>query len=106
VSINVGVHDGHKGSVPVSHSLRAFNQLAKANGQPGQAFPEADIAFITERARIPERLAAGDRAAEDAGRKHAVLLRRSAGPARITVFDGGHETDFTTAIRWLETHRK
>jgi dipeptidyl aminopeptidase/acylaminoacyl peptidase len=105
ISINAGVHDGHKGSVPVSHSLKAFNELARANGLPAQAFPQRDIAFITANAQIPGRLA-GERPARDEGRKHKVLLRRSAGPASITIFDGGHETDFTGAIRWLAAHRK
>jgi dipeptidyl aminopeptidase/acylaminoacyl peptidase len=105
VSIEAGVHDGHRGSVPVSHSLRAFNELARANGHPNQAFAESEIEFITAKAQIPERIA-GQRSAQDAGRKHKVLLRRSAGPARVTIFDGGHETDFATAIRWLEAHRK
>ena len=103
LSIDVGIHDGHKGSVPVSHSLRAFNVLAKANGEPAQAFAEADIEFITTKAQIPEKLA-GQGPVREAGRKHPVLLRRSAGPARLTIFDGGHETDFAAAIRWLETH--
>jgi hypothetical protein len=105
VTIEAGVHDGHKGSVPVSHSLRAFNELARANGHPEQAFTESEIEFITAEAKIPQRLA-GERLVEEAGRKHAVLLRRSAGPARITIFEGGHETDFPTAIRWLEVQQK
>jgi len=29
VDIGAGIHDGHKGSVPISHALRAFNALAK-----------------------------------------------------------------------------
>jgi hypothetical protein len=31
-----------------------------------------------------------------------VLFRRDAGPARITIFDGAHETDFSVGVGWLE----
>ena len=31
LDIAAGVHDGHKGSVPIRHSLDAFNVIAKAN---------------------------------------------------------------------------
>lgn len=104
VSIEVGIQDGHTGSVPVSHSLLAFNELARANGRGKSALSEADIASITDRARIPEHLA--KERVEEQGRTRAVLFRRTAGPAQITIFDGGHETDFPTALRWLERHSK
>ena len=28
IDINAGIYDGHTGSVPVSHSLKAFNEFA------------------------------------------------------------------------------
>ena len=40
IDINAGIHDGHggtpggKGSVPVGHSIRAYNELVKAAGNP------------------------------------------------------------------------
>jgi poly(3-hydroxybutyrate) depolymerase len=105
LSINVGIHDGHKGSVPVSHSLLAFNEVAKANGQPKKVFRPADIDYIKSEQCLPAGIA-DDTAPADPGRKHQVLLYRTAGRASITIFEGGHETDFATAIRWLETHKR
>jgi hypothetical protein len=31
-----------------------------------------------------------------------VLLRRVAGPVRLTLFDGGHEQDVEAAFAWFE----
>lgn len=104
IDIQAGIRDGHEGSVPVSHALRAFNVLAEANGQPGRALSAADIGFITTEARLPERLAA--ERVDEPERKRAVLFRRTAGPVRITLFDGGHESDFATALRWLAQQEK
>lgn len=99
IDIQVGIRDGHKGSVPVSNSLRAFNALAAANGKADQSFSAEEIAFITSEAKIPSHLATEP--ATEAQRTRAVLFRRTAGPVRLTIFDGAHETDFSTAVRWL-----
>ena len=40
-------------------------------------------------------------ATDEPGRKRAVLFRRSAGPVRLTIFDGAHESDFPPGVRWL-----
>lgn len=99
VDIQVGIRDGHQGSVPVSNSLRAFNALAAANGQASRSFSVEEIDFITREAKLPPGLVSEP--AAEAGRARAVLFRRTAGPVRLTIFDGAHETDFPTAIRWL-----
>jgi pimeloyl-ACP methyl ester carboxylesterase len=105
IDIEAGIHDGHAGaSVPVRHSLIAFNILAAANGAANARIAEQDIDTITFDQRLPDRLAR--ETVTEEGRKHAVLFRRVAGPARITLFEGAHATDFPTAIRWLATHQK
>lgn len=104
VDIQVGIRDGHEGSVPVSHALNAFNVLAAANGNPDRRLADADIAFITREARLPGPLRAA--AVDEPGRRRAVLLRREAGPARLTIFDGAHESDFGAAVRWLEHQQR
>ena len=98
VSIHVGIHDGHTGAVPVSHSLWAFNVLAKANGKKSAVFTDAQIEEMVEKERVPAGL--GLAKPEPEG-KFPALLRRTAGAARITVFEGGHATDFATAVAWL-----
>ena len=99
ISIETGIHDGHSGSVPVSQSLWAFNELAKVNGAGGKVIAEADIATITEKEFIPAHMAQEVEA--EAGRRRAILFRRSAGPVRVTIFEGGHEADYPSAIRWF-----
>jgi pimeloyl-ACP methyl ester carboxylesterase len=103
MDLNAGIHDGHTGSVPVSHSLHAFNLLAETNGHAAQALSEAQIEFITAQRQIPDEL---KQPAIEEERKRDVLFRRGAGPVRITLFDGGHEGDMPAAIRWLAEQRR
>lgn len=101
IDIQVGIRDGHdRSTLAVSHSLRAFNVLALANGEPTRTISAADMAFIDTQAKLPAPLAS--EAVVEPGRKQPVLFRREAGAARLTIFDGRHESDFPTAIRWLE----
>jgi poly(3-hydroxybutyrate) depolymerase len=100
IDLNAGIHDGHTGSVPISHTLRAFNVLAGANGCEAKKISEQDIEYMTREQKVPASLAA-EREGEQP-RKHKVLFRRTAGPARLTIFAGGHEIDVPCAINWLE----
>lgn len=101
IDIQTGIHDGHGGrAIPVDHSLRTFNVLAKANGRDDKMLSKDEIEFLTREARIPELLTAERE--NEPGRKHPVLFRRSAGPTRLTLFDGGHEIDPRPAMDWLQ----
>ena len=40
IDLNAGIYDGHRGSVPIAHTLRAFNVLAEANGHAGHKLTE------------------------------------------------------------------
>lgn len=104
IDLQVGIRDGHEGSVPVSNSLRAFNVLAEANGRAGQQLSAAEIDVITRTAQLPAGLVSEPR--EEEGRRRAVLFRRTAGPVRLTIFDGAHESDFPPAVRWLARQEK
>jgi pimeloyl-ACP methyl ester carboxylesterase len=99
IDLNAGIHDGHTGSVPVSHCLRAFNLLAEVNARPDLRLSDAQIEYMTARRLVPIELAAEK--VDEPDREHPVLFRRSAGPARVTIFNGGHEGDMPAAIRWL-----
>ncbi len=103
VDVNAGIHDGHTGSVPVSHSLQAFNMLAVANGKKDRVIPAQDIAAIVETERIPESLAGTK---SDPTYAKSVLFRRQAGPVRVTLFDGTHEMLMDAAFSWLEGKTK
>ncbi len=105
IDISAGIRDGHGGaSVPIRHSLLAFNVLAKANGQAEKTLSDDDIAVLADKARIPDHLA--QQHADEPGRKYKALFRRTAGPAQLTLFDGAHELDAEPAIRWLATTSK
>jgi dipeptidyl aminopeptidase/acylaminoacyl peptidase len=100
LDIATGIEDGHKGSVPVGHTLRAFNSLAQESDQ----IAEADIAAIEAKPQMPEKLL---QVIEDLsyGRRKP-LYRRTSGNARATVFQGGHEILTEAGLAWLEQQRK
>lgn len=100
LDINTGIHDGHAGSVPVSQSLRAFNALAAPEKQIGAQ----DIDFMVREQRIPESLA-GEKQ-DDPERQKTVLFRRASGNTRVTVFEGGHDSEASAALLWLSRQRK
>ncbi|MFH1069239.1 MAG: prolyl oligopeptidase family serine peptidase [Candidatus Glassbacteria bacterium] len=105
VEINTGIHDGHSGSVPVGHSLRGFNELARANGMPEKVIGEQAIERFETGERVPPELA-GEREDDPAYGDKRVLFRRNAGPARVTVFESGHEGIPQAACEWLARHKK
>lgn len=100
LDINTGIHDGHTGSVPVSHSLRAFNVLAASDKQVSAG----DIDFMVRERKIPAALSAETQA--DPERQKPVLFRRASGNARVTVFEGGHDSESSAAVLWLSRQRK
>ncbi|MBW3599878.1 MAG: prolyl oligopeptidase family serine peptidase, partial [Planctomycetes bacterium] len=103
LDLAAGVHDGHEGSVPVAHSLRAFNVIAQAAG----AAPVSDdeIAQISRRSGRLENPRDGDELFDPIFGRN-VYLRRTAGPCRVSIFEGGHECLPEAAIEWLSRHRK
>ncbi len=104
IEISTGIHDGHTGSVPVSHTLRAFNLLAELNGMPEKKLTDDEIRIFVESEEVPSALASGK--IEDAAYSKPVLFRRDAGPVRVTIFDGGHDILIETAFHWLEKQRR
>jgi len=94
--LNAGIHDGHSGAVPISHTFQAYNVLA----QPEDRISDADIAIMTEEETVPDalRFAGDDPAYED----KPVLFRTESPGVRITIFEGGHQIIPTAALAWLE----
>ena len=105
VEICAGIHDGHTGSVPVGHTLRAFNALAAANGKPEKMLTAEQIAWFEARESVPPELST-EREEDPAFGENKVLFRRSAGPARVTIFEGGHEGLPEAACEWLAVQSK
>lgn len=101
LDINAGIHDGHAGSVPVSHSLNAFNLVA---AEADRLSPDQILDFVNHRS-VPDGLA-GEPARDGAYGRKSVLFRRESGAARVTIFEGGHEIVPEAALKWLAKQRK
>jgi len=104
IDLNVGIHDGHTGSIPVCHSLLAFNALAAANGEKDRQLSDDQIDHIRRERTIPHALR--DETGDEPNRRRELLFRRSARPVRLSIFDGGHEGDMPTAADWLAEQRR
>lgn len=104
VDLNAGIHDGHIGPVPLSHTLRAFNLLAEVNGFPDKKLMDVQIKTFVEKEMVPAELLS-EKVNDDSYPKQ-VLFRRTAGPVRVTIFEGGHDILMGTAIAWLEKRKK
>jgi acetyl esterase/lipase len=96
LDINAGITDGHTGSVPVSHSLEAFNVLAAEKDR----LSAEQVAEFVRTARVPDSITDEVPVDKTYGEKR-VLFRRSSGAARVTLFQGGHEMITEAALQWL-----
>jgi poly(3-hydroxybutyrate) depolymerase len=103
LDIAAGVHDGHTGSVPIQHSLDAFNVVAAAVGVAGVC--QHEVAQLSRRGGKLDDPRPSDRV-EDAVLGRRIYLRRYAGRSRVTIFDGGHEGIAAAAVDWLERHER
>jgi dipeptidyl aminopeptidase/acylaminoacyl peptidase len=101
LDLAAGIHDGHRGSVPIRHTLEAFNAVAGAQGL--QAVSDGEIAQLSRAGGRLEEPLPGDEA-EDSSFGRAIYLRRTAGNARVTIFEGGHERIARAAAEWLSGH--
>ncbi|MDO5113151.1 MAG: prolyl oligopeptidase family serine peptidase [Planctomycetia bacterium] len=99
--INHGIHDGHTGSVPVSHAIWAFNRLA----EPVRRLSDEQIRFFCENRKVPPELAAEVENDPLYG-KQTVLFRRSFQNVRLTIFEGGHGGVPNAGIEWLSRQIK
>jgi poly(3-hydroxybutyrate) depolymerase len=103
LDLAAGIHDGHRGSVPIRHTLDAFNTIALAVGE--SPVSEHEIQQLSRPDGRLDRPQASDRTVDTAlGR--TIHLRRYAGPSRVTIFEGAHEGNAAAAIDWLEQHAK
>ncbi len=100
LDINAGIMDGHTGSVPIRHSLHAFNLLAADRDR----LTAEQIATLVEQAKVPPSLAGNY--GDATYRAKPVLFRRQSGATRVTVFNGDHEIIFEASLRWLAQQRK
>ena len=102
LDLNAGVNDGHTGSVPVEHTLRAFNKIAAAQQLATVSEDEIQQLWKERRLASPQP---GD-LDDDPLYGRAIYLRRTAGKARATIFEGGHEAIPSAACEWLSRQQR
>ncbi len=103
LEIAAGVHDGHKGSVPIRQSLLAFNAIASAAG--AETISAEELAQLSRPDGRLEKPRDGDEA-EDKSFGRKLYLRRTAAACRVSIFEGGHEGLPEAALDWLAWHKK
>ncbi len=98
--INAGIQDGHQGSVPISHSLLAFNEVAN----PKDRISGDDIRFFVEKIDVPPHLK--EKIVDPSYGGARPLFRRTSGDATVTIFAGGHQILPQAAIAWIDKIQK
>ena len=98
LDLNAGIHDGHTGSVPIHHTLDAYNAVAKALGEDGVS--QGAINALSQEIAPPVP------PVEDENYERTIHLRDTAGKARVTIFEGGHEELPVSGCAWLAQHTK
>ena len=102
VDVATGIHDGHAGSVPVGHAIRAFNVLADEKDR----ISEQEIASIESSQAVPAHLAPSEKTDPWYGKRHSSIhLRRMSANARLTLFEGAHNCCIEAAVAWLGEQR-
>ncbi|HPQ38851.1 MAG TPA: prolyl oligopeptidase family serine peptidase [bacterium] len=99
VQIATGVHDGRTGSVPFTHSLRAFNALA----DPKDKLTEKEI---TEFYRTQSSSHLGFEPFFDPQYHRKIHFRRNSSMCQVTIFEGTHEIIHGAGLSWLANQIK
>lgn len=99
LDLNHGIDDGRAGSVPFTHSLRAYNAVVPE----AERIAESDIAaWYADPASLPR-----DPDQVDAlYGANPPIYRKVHGNTRVTIFQGGHEILHEAALNWLAAQRK
>lgn len=101
LDINAGIHDGHVGPVPISHSLLTYNALVN----PEDRLSAEDISYFVEQQKVPQYLIDPLLSDPSYGEK-VPLFRAQSGTTRLTIFEGGHEIIIDAVINWLQQNIK
>jgi len=96
LDLSAGVHDGHTGSVPIHHTIDAFNAVAAKLGAPTVSQSRINALSQELIPPVPPVI--------DPQYERRIHLRERAGLARVTIFEGGHEGLVESACTWLGQH--
>lgn len=102
LDISAGRFDGHLGKpIPVWHSIAAFNEIADSVGEA--RISALEIEQLSRHDPMLDDPGEGDIVTDPTfGRE--IFMRRHAGKARITIFDGGHDWLIAPILEWFEKH--
>jgi pimeloyl-ACP methyl ester carboxylesterase len=95
VAIHVGIADGHLGSVPITHALRAYNALVPRAARLAEPLMNS----LARDASVPAEEGRNSVDPSIGGRK--VLFARESGNISLTLFDGRHEILYSAVSDWL-----
>lgn len=95
--LRAGIHDGHTGSVPVTHSLHFYNRVVRKNGGDEPDLVSTNDMFTLAVARTFPH-AEADRYL--GGRK--IHYFRSYKNVELTIFEGGHEMLVPVALDHID----
>jgi len=90
--IYAGIHDGFKGSVPITHSIRIYNKIAQAIESNEFVTPKEENLLLHRKGNLGEF-------GHISGRK--VHLFKSNESSCLTIFEGGHEMPLPFAFEDL-----
>lgn len=95
--LRAGIHDGHTGSVPITHSLRFYNRIVREKGGDEADLVSVDDMFILAVARtfphaVTERYLGGRK----------IHYCRSYKNVELTIFKGGHEMLVPVALDHID----
>ena len=104
VKVPIDIWNGREDSdVSPTHALLAFNRLAAATG--ARQVSAEEISQLTRPGGHLDHPQPDDQRADpNVGRD--MFLRRTAGPARVTIYKGGHEAMAEPTFEWFEKHVK
>jgi poly(3-hydroxybutyrate) depolymerase len=102
LQICAGINDGHSGSVPVTHSLNAFNVIARARRT--EPVSDAALASLVNRKHVEGFTSVNTDDGPAFGRD--IVFQKMSGPTSVVIFEGGHEGLPQPACDWLDHHRR
>lgn len=97
IQICAGINDGHSGSVPVSHSILAFNRIAGSHGN-AVVGPTELKDLLDRKINDPDDASPCARAPSF---ERDILFSRCSQNASLIIFDGGHEGLPDSSCEWL-----
>jgi pimeloyl-ACP methyl ester carboxylesterase len=93
--IHAGIHDGYKGSVPISHSIDFYNKIVSDCG----ATDSSNFVTAVERSSLLRQVPPAGVIGDIGGRK--LYLEKHYRNVTLMIFEGGHEMLFEVALKEL-----